>query len=166
MPCPGNMSCCCLHSKSGGLDRRSAGYWHIRFCRYVTSALIDPTLLLASFVAFFLPLGSWYFSLTFLFEVISIFDRDIIFPDEMKLRPHLHVRQSRSAFAEGNARWTNLDLDPVPRHRRQWGPSSFIGMSFSLHNSNSSHSYQSVLIQTTISILDLRRLQRSHLAIR
>ncbi|KAF7588606.1 hypothetical protein BBP40_005466 [Aspergillus hancockii] len=45
----------------------------------------------------------------------------------MKLRrPHLHVRQSRSAFAEGNARWTNLDLDPVPCDRRQWGPSSFI----------------------------------------
>ncbi|KAE8343554.1 hypothetical protein BDV24DRAFT_172574 [Aspergillus arachidicola] len=44
----------------------------------------------------------------------------------MKLRPHLHVQQSRSAFAEGNARWTNLDLDPVPRHLRQWGPMSFI----------------------------------------
>ncbi|PYH79811.1 hypothetical protein BO82DRAFT_287914 [Aspergillus uvarum CBS 121591] len=41
-------------------------------------------------------------------------------------RPHLHVAQSRSAFAEGNSRWTNLDLDPVPLHRRKWGPLSFI----------------------------------------
>ncbi|KNG82032.1 NCS1 allantoate transporter [Aspergillus nomiae NRRL 13137] len=44
----------------------------------------------------------------------------------MKLRPHLRVQQSRSAFAEGNTRWTNLDLDPVPRHLRKWGPMSFI----------------------------------------
>ncbi|PLB49159.1 NCS1 allantoate transporter [Aspergillus steynii IBT 23096] len=45
----------------------------------------------------------------------------------MKLRrPRLHVQHSQSAFAEGNVRWTNLDLDPVPRHRRHWGPWSFI----------------------------------------
>lgn len=44
----------------------------------------------------------------------------------MKFRPHVRVQQSKSAFAEGNARWTNLDLDPVPRHRRLWGPTSFI----------------------------------------
>ncbi|RLL93704.1 hypothetical protein CFD26_103347 [Aspergillus turcosus] len=41
-------------------------------------------------------------------------------------RPRLRVTQPRSAFAEGNARWTNLDLDPVPLHRRQWGPLSFV----------------------------------------
>ncbi|GKZ24354.1 hypothetical protein AbraIFM66951_011135 [Aspergillus brasiliensis] len=41
-------------------------------------------------------------------------------------RPQLRVPQSRSAFADGSARWTNLDLDPVPLHRRQWGPLSFI----------------------------------------
>ncbi|KAI9366981.1 permease for cytosine/purines, uracil, thiamine, allantoin-domain-containing protein, partial [Aspergillus egyptiacus] len=41
-------------------------------------------------------------------------------------RPHLRVAQSQSAFADGNARWTNLDLDPVPRAGRLWGPFSFI----------------------------------------
>ncbi|CEL01951.1 Putative NCS1 allantoate transporter [Aspergillus calidoustus] len=41
-------------------------------------------------------------------------------------RPHLRVDQSQSAFAEGNARWTNLDLDPVPRAGRLWGPLSFV----------------------------------------
>ncbi|KAL4984413.1 NCS1 allantoate transporter [Aspergillus falconensis] len=41
-------------------------------------------------------------------------------------RPHLRVEQSQSAFASGNARWTNLDLDPVPRAGRVWGPLSFI----------------------------------------
>ncbi|KAL4794906.1 permease for cytosine/purines, uracil, thiamine, allantoin-domain-containing protein [Aspergillus venezuelensis] len=41
-------------------------------------------------------------------------------------RPHLRVAQSESAFATGNARWTNLDLDPVPRAGRLWGPLSFI----------------------------------------
>ncbi|KAL4924735.1 permease for cytosine/purines, uracil, thiamine, allantoin-domain-containing protein [Aspergillus undulatus] len=39
---------------------------------------------------------------------------------------HLRVAQSQSAFAAGNARWTNLDLDPVPRAARRWGPLSFI----------------------------------------
>lgn len=41
-------------------------------------------------------------------------------------RPGLKVQQPRSAFAEGNARWTNKDLDPVPRHARKWGVTSFI----------------------------------------
>ncbi|KAL3471813.1 permease for cytosine/purines, uracil, thiamine, allantoin-domain-containing protein [Aspergillus californicus] len=35
-------------------------------------------------------------------------------------RPHLRVAQSKSAFADGNGRWTNLDLDPVPRAGRLW----------------------------------------------
>ncbi|KAL2796001.1 permease for cytosine/purines, uracil, thiamine, allantoin-domain-containing protein [Aspergillus keveii] len=41
-------------------------------------------------------------------------------------RPRLRVDQSQSAFAEGNARWTNLDLDPVPHAGRLWGPLSFV----------------------------------------
>ncbi|KZM19089.1 uncharacterized protein EKO05_0010235 [Ascochyta rabiei] len=43
-------------------------------------------------------------------------------------RPHLSlsVEQTESAFAEGNARWTNIDLDPVPRHNRKWGVTSFL----------------------------------------
>ncbi|OAG04292.1 uracil permease [Paraphaeosphaeria sporulosa] len=41
-------------------------------------------------------------------------------------RPHLKVDQPESAFAEGNQRWTNKDLDPVPRHARKWGVTSFI----------------------------------------
>ncbi|OAL51511.1 uracil permease [Pyrenochaeta sp. DS3sAY3a] len=43
-------------------------------------------------------------------------------------RPNLslHVEQTQSTFAEGNARWTNKDLDPVPRHARKWGVTSFI----------------------------------------
>ncbi|KAF9691365.1 hypothetical protein EKO04_010913 [Ascochyta lentis] len=43
-------------------------------------------------------------------------------------RPHLslEVEQTESAFAEGNARWTNIDLDPVPRHNRKWGVTSFL----------------------------------------
>ncbi|KAF1847860.1 uracil permease [Cucurbitaria berberidis CBS 394.84] len=43
-------------------------------------------------------------------------------------RPHftLKVEQTQSAFAEGNARWTNRDLDPVPRHARKWGVTSFV----------------------------------------
>ncbi|KAL3466843.1 permease for cytosine/purines, uracil, thiamine, allantoin-domain-containing protein [Aspergillus heterothallicus] len=41
-------------------------------------------------------------------------------------RPRLQVDQSQSAFAEGNGRWTNLDLDPVPRAGRLWGPLSFV----------------------------------------
>ncbi|KAF2826605.1 uracil permease [Ophiobolus disseminans] len=43
-------------------------------------------------------------------------------------KPHLtlKVEQTKSAFAEGNARWTNKDLDPVPRHARKWGVTSFV----------------------------------------
>ncbi|KAF1833988.1 uracil permease [Decorospora gaudefroyi] len=43
-------------------------------------------------------------------------------------KPHWTVRveQPESAFAEGNSRWTNKDLDPVPRHARKWGVTSFI----------------------------------------
>ncbi|KAH1454859.1 hypothetical protein KXX13_001292 [Aspergillus fumigatus] len=41
-------------------------------------------------------------------------------------RPRLRITQPKSAFGEGNARWTNLDLDPVPHHRRKWGPLSFV----------------------------------------
>ncbi|KAI9808849.1 MAG: hypothetical protein M1827_007172 [Pycnora praestabilis] len=45
----------------------------------------------------------------------------------MKFRvPNLKVDQPKSAFAEGNARWTNKDLDPVPRLARKWGVWSFI----------------------------------------
>jgi len=46
--------------------------------------------------------------------------------------PSIYVTQPKSAFAEGNARWTNLDLDPIPRHRRKWGVTSFIGMELDL----------------------------------
>ncbi|KAF9887283.1 hypothetical protein FE257_010411 [Aspergillus nanangensis] len=42
------------------------------------------------------------------------------------MRPRLRVTQSKSAFAEGSSRWTNLDLDPIPPHRRHWGPLSFV----------------------------------------
>ncbi|KZV80091.1 uracil transporter FurD [Exidia glandulosa HHB12029] len=38
----------------------------------------------------------------------------------------LRVKQAKSQFAEGSARWTNVDLDPVPRHARKWGVTSFI----------------------------------------
>ncbi|OQE17871.1 hypothetical protein PENSTE_c019G07022 [Penicillium steckii] len=41
-------------------------------------------------------------------------------------RPHLRVAQHRSAFAEGNARWTNQDLDPISRANRKWGVASLI----------------------------------------
>ncbi|PVI04329.1 uracil permease [Periconia macrospinosa] len=41
-------------------------------------------------------------------------------------RPHLKVDQPISAFAEGNQRWTNKDLDPVPPNNRKWGVTSFI----------------------------------------
>ncbi|KAL6704511.1 hypothetical protein ACN47E_008140 [Coniothyrium glycines] len=43
-------------------------------------------------------------------------------------KPNLSIRveQPHSTFAEGNARWTNKDLDPVPRHGRKWGVTSFI----------------------------------------
>lgn len=42
-------------------------------------------------------------------------------------RLHLRVSQTESAFAMGNARWTNRDLDPIPKDRRKWGVSSLIG---------------------------------------
>ncbi|KAJ4419373.1 hypothetical protein N0V82_004955 [Gnomoniopsis sp. IMI 355080] len=41
-------------------------------------------------------------------------------------RPRLHVEQPKSSFAEGHARWTNRDLDPVPPDARKWGVASFI----------------------------------------
>ncbi|KAL0258615.1 hypothetical protein SLS55_006112 [Diplodia seriata] len=41
-------------------------------------------------------------------------------------RPKLHVEQAKSQFAEGSARWTNVDLDPVPKHSRKWGVTSFV----------------------------------------
>ncbi|KAJ5229041.1 hypothetical protein N7489_009749 [Penicillium chrysogenum] len=47
----------------------------------------------------------------------------------MKLRiprPHTRVSQGESAFAAGNARWTNLDLDPIAKNARKWGVSSII----------------------------------------
>ncbi|KAI1946067.1 hypothetical protein LOZ57_003818 [Ophidiomyces ophidiicola] len=45
----------------------------------------------------------------------------------MKIRiPSLYIEQTKSAFAEGNARWTNHDLDPIPHHLRKWGVWSFI----------------------------------------
>jgi hypothetical protein len=34
-------------------------------------------------------------------------------------KPHLKVEQPKSAFAEGNARWTNKDMDPVPKEERK-----------------------------------------------
>ncbi|KAJ5973204.1 hypothetical protein N7481_010414 [Penicillium waksmanii] len=40
--------------------------------------------------------------------------------------PHLRVPKARSAFAEGNARWTNRDLDPIARLDRKWGVASLI----------------------------------------
>jgi len=42
-------------------------------------------------------------------------------------RPRLRVSQGESAFAAGNARWTNRDLDPITKDRRKWGVSSLIG---------------------------------------
>lgn len=41
-------------------------------------------------------------------------------------KPRLHVDQPKTAFAQGNSRWTNKDLDPVPPNRRKWGVTSFI----------------------------------------
>ncbi|OJD11230.1 hypothetical protein AJ78_07957 [Emergomyces pasteurianus Ep9510] len=40
--------------------------------------------------------------------------------------PSLYVDQSKSAFSEGNPRWTNRDLDPIPCHLRKWGVTSLI----------------------------------------
>ena len=36
------------------------------------------------------------------------------------------VDQPDSAFSQGNSRWTNADLDPVPCSKRKWGVTSFI----------------------------------------
>ncbi|EKV10009.1 NCS1 allantoate transporter [Penicillium digitatum Pd1] len=47
----------------------------------------------------------------------------------MKLRisrPHIRVAQGESAFAAGNARWTNRDLDPIAKNGRKWGVRSII----------------------------------------
>ncbi|KAJ5945945.1 hypothetical protein N7454_002784 [Penicillium verhagenii] len=41
-------------------------------------------------------------------------------------RPRLRVSQAESAFASGNARWTNRDLDPIPLLGRKWGVASII----------------------------------------
>ena len=45
----------------------------------------------------------------------------------MKLTwPSIYVSQPTSKFAAGSERWTNLDLDPIPRHLRKWGVTSLI----------------------------------------
>ncbi|KAH7320652.1 uracil permease [Stachybotrys elegans] len=41
-------------------------------------------------------------------------------------RPRLRVEQTKSAVTEGNSRWTNHDLDPVPVEDRKWGLVSLI----------------------------------------
>ncbi|KAJ5365568.1 Permease cytosine/purines uracil thiamine allantoin [Penicillium concentricum] len=41
-------------------------------------------------------------------------------------RPHARVSQGESAFAAGNARWTNRDLDPIAKNARKWGALSII----------------------------------------
>ncbi|KAL1387287.1 NCS1 allantoate transporter [Phyllosticta capitalensis] len=41
-------------------------------------------------------------------------------------KPTLRVEQSKSQFSNGDSRWTNVDLDPVPRHQRKWGVCSFV----------------------------------------
>ncbi|KAJ5502746.1 hypothetical protein N7463_005620 [Penicillium fimorum] len=41
-------------------------------------------------------------------------------------RPHVRVSQGESAFAAGNARWTNRDLDPIAKNARKWGAFSII----------------------------------------
>ncbi|KAI9849439.1 MAG: hypothetical protein M1837_004059 [Sclerophora amabilis] len=40
--------------------------------------------------------------------------------------PQLKVEKPESAFSDGSSRWTNKDLDPVPRDARKWGVLSFI----------------------------------------
>ncbi|KAK2803571.1 hypothetical protein FQN51_003333 [Onygenales sp. PD_10] len=45
--------------------------------------------------------------------------------------PSLRLEQPKSAFAKGNARWTNRDLDPIPRHLRKWGVTSLVAYWFS-----------------------------------
>ncbi|KAJ5171026.1 Permease cytosine/purines uracil thiamine allantoin [Penicillium coprophilum] len=41
-------------------------------------------------------------------------------------RPHVRVSQGESAFAAGNARWTNRDLDPIAKNARKWGVLSIV----------------------------------------
>lgn len=55
-------------------------------------------------------------------------------------RPRLRVSQGESAFAVGNARWTNLDLDPIAKERRKWGVSSLVGALISLYFADRAHS--------------------------
>jgi NCS1 family nucleobase:cation symporter-1 len=67
----------------------------------------------------------------------------------MKLRiprPHTRVSQGESAFAAGNARWTNLDLDPIAKNARKWGVSSIIGTAlvliFGKHQTRANRTYR------------------------
>lgn len=76
-------------------------------------------------------------------------------------RPRLRVPKARSAFAEGNARWTNRDLDPIARPDRKWGVASLIGMPLLLYLSLTSLRSPIVIP----SLLDFRCLQRRYLAI-
>ncbi|KAJ5682256.1 uracil permease [Penicillium macrosclerotiorum] len=52
--------------------------------------------------------------------------------------PSLRVEQAESSFVRGDVRWTNKDLDPVPKNMRKWTVLSFIGYwisdSFSVAN--------------------------------
>ncbi|KAF2455591.1 uracil permease [Lineolata rhizophorae] len=41
-------------------------------------------------------------------------------------RPHLKVEKPKSAFGDGDPRWINDDIAPVPPNRRKWGVISFI----------------------------------------
>lgn len=73
-------------------------------------------------------------------------------------RPHLRVAQHRSAFAEGNARWTNQDLDPISRANRKWGVASLIGKFKAHHQLTLLHSSNIAVEQLTDvipSLLDL-----------
>jgi hypothetical protein len=72
-------------------------------------------------------------------------------------RPHLKVEQTKSAFADGNGRWTNKDLDPVPPDERKWGVISLIAVSIpqqDLHRCSRGP------------VLDFRCIQRGDVAIR
>ncbi|KAJ5887415.1 hypothetical protein N7495_007456 [Penicillium taxi] len=40
--------------------------------------------------------------------------------------PRIRVSQADSVFAAGNSRWTNRDIDPIPRFARKWGVWSLI----------------------------------------
>ncbi|KAJ5658359.1 uncharacterized protein N7484_002008 [Penicillium longicatenatum] len=41
--------------------------------------------------------------------------------------PQLQVQQAESNFVRGDVKWTNRDLDPVPKDMRKWTVLSFIG---------------------------------------